>query len=254
MVHLLVECGPMITISIVSHGHAGLLPGLLADIAQCPDVSNVILTHNTPEPTIRNHGMAWMTELENQSPRGFGANHNAAFQLCDTPYFCALNPDVRFRGDPFPELVTCMTANRAALAAPAAVNCEGRIEDNARRFPTVTGLMAKALGIADGRYPYVPGGESFTPEWVSGMFMLLASDKFAGIGGFDEGYYLYYEDVDLCARLRIAGESIRLCPNALVVHAARRESRRNITFLRWHLASMARYFAKRSLWRVSGAW
>jgi len=73
------------------------------------------------------------------------------------------------------------------------------------------------------------------------MFMLLRRDAFAAVGGFDARYHLYYEDVDLCARLRLAGYDIRLVPSASVVHLARRQSRRDIRYLLWHLRSMTRY-------------
>jgi len=71
---------------------------------------------------------------------------------------------------------------------------------------------------------------------------LRASD-YAALGGFDEGFFLYYEDVDLCARLWRGGREVVLCPEVQVVHDARRASRRHLRHMRWHAASMARYFS-----------
>jgi GT2 family glycosyltransferase len=79
------------------------------------------------------------------------------------------------------------------------------------------------------------------------MFLAIRSEAFEAIGGFDERYHLYCEDVDLCARLRLAGWQLRQARDAVVVHDARRASRRSLRHLGWHLASMTR------LWR-SDAW
>ncbi len=72
--------------------------------------------------------------------------------------------------------------------------------------------------------------------------MLFTRDAFARVGGFDERYHLYYEDVDLCARMRLAGREVVFCPTVEIVHAARRESHRNLRFFAWHVQSMLRFF------------
>ncbi len=72
--------------------------------------------------------------------------------------------------------------------------------------------------------------------------MLLPSEAFAAVGGFDERYHLYYEDVDLCARLRLAHRDVVLCPTVEILHDARRESHRNLRYLGWHVRSMLRFF------------
>ena len=77
------------------------------------------------------------------------------------------------------------------------------------------------------------------------MFMLAKRDAFREVSGFDEGYFLYYEDIDLCRRLRRAGFDICLVPSARVIHDARRTSHRSLRYLRWHLASMCRYLTTR---------
>jgi len=73
------------------------------------------------------------------------------------------------------------------------------------------------------------------------------------VGGFDPRYPLYYEDVDLCARLRLARYDIRLVPSASAVHIARRQSRRDIRYFFWHLRSMIRYILSGTRRRVEKA-
>jgi GT2 family glycosyltransferase len=81
----------------------------------------------------------------------------------------------------------------------------------------------------------------FFPHWVAGMFMLLRSETYTAIGGFDERYYLYYEDVDLCRRLRARGLEVVLVPEAHVVHLARRASWHDLQHFLWHARSALRY-------------
>lgn len=236
-----------ITVSIVSHGHGALLPGLLADLSFCPEVVKVIVTRNIPEPVLEVAKPGWLVVIDNPTPKGFGANHNSAFKLAQTTYFAILNPDIRLAGNPFPDLLTSLENGDAALCAPAVVNPAGGLEDSARKFPSLIDLAQKSLHRYDGRLHYMLGSPPLLAPWVAGMFMLLRSSDYASLAGFDEKYFLYYEDVDLCARLWKSGRTILLCPNVHVVHDARRASRRNIRHMAWHAASMARYFRKHFL-------
>ena len=111
------------------------------------------------------------------------------------------------------------------MCAPAVTTPEGTVEDSARRFPSPFDIARKAIGRYDGRVSYALGDRPRAVPWVAGMFMLVRSADFAAIGGFDENFFLYYEDVDLCARLWRAGRKVMLCPEVQIVHDARRASR-----------------------------
>ena len=222
-----------------------MVEALLRDLVNCPEVTRVVLTINVPElePEVPGSLAGLVIVQHNAAPKGFGANHNAAFAYCATPYYCVLNPDVRFDRNPFPVLLGSMR-DGAALCAPAVTTSVGEIEDSARHFPSFLGLLMKLLRVTDGRYQYVKSDPPFHPDWVAGMFMLFRAEDYRAVGGFDEGYFLYYEDVDICARLWKAGRPVLACPRAQVIHDARRASRRNLRYMRWHAASMARYLAK----------
>ncbi len=236
-----------ITLSIVSHRQNGLVNQLLGDIQRhCADRVTLVLTENVPDPTpLTTAGLTCPVQrIANDRIKGFGANHNAAFKYCQTPYFCVVNPDIRLPADPFPALISNFADKTLAVAAPLVRNPAGTVEDSARRYPTPGLLVRKLLGANPGQdYPIDRG--PIQVDWVAGMFMLFRSDAYRDIGGFDEAYFLYYEDVDLCRRLRRAGSLVRYVPAADVVHDARRASRFDPRLAAHHLASMARFLSGR---------
>lgn len=231
----------MVTASIVSHGHGQMVARLADDLLACPEVSRIVITQNVAE-SVEYPADRTIEVRTNDAPHGYGANHNAALADATTPFVCVLNPDIRLQGNPFPALLRCFDDQSVALSAPKIVSPDGTTEDSARRFPTFSSLAAKAFGKNDGTYS--DKTDLLNPDWLAGMFLLMRREDFAKVGGFDEGFYLYYEDVDLCWRLRRAGYQIVQDRSVSVVHDARRESRRSVRFAEWHLASMARYLFK----------
>jgi hypothetical protein len=236
----------LVSISIVSHRHGPLVHDLLRDIERCCTEAEVLLTVNVEEVlTFDSTSFAFpLRIIRNSSAKGFGANHNAAFAHAAGKYFCVLNPDIRLNTNPFPILIEALADEKVGVAAPRITSPSGETEDSARRFPTLWVIARKALTGAQ-HHDYEVANAPLRPEWVAGMFMLFRSEVFRRLGGFDERYFLYYEDVDLCRRLRRRGYDVRLVPSVSAVHDARRQSRRSLYHLRWHLASMLRFFLLR---------
>jgi len=232
-----------VCVSIVSHGHGAMVGRLVNALLYCPEVGQIILTLNVPE-SLAVPEDARITVVQNAIRKGFGANHNAAFKMCQEGFFCVLNPDIEFLADPFPLLIEALESGKAAVSAPLVVSPTGSVEDSIRYFPRPSRLLLKLLFGDEGRYATEPGQENFSPEWCAGMFLLFRSHDFGCLGGFDEGYFLYYEDVDICVRVWQQGMRVVVCPKISVVHDARRDSRRSLKHLRWHLASMLRFFSQ----------
>lgn len=234
----------MITVSIVSHGQGSLVASLLADLARLGRSDlRVVLTQNLPEADPSAPGLA-LEIIRNAERKGFGANHNHALRTSKDDFLCVMNPDVRLPEDPFPALLEALAQPRTGLAAPLVLSAAGTTENSARRFPTFMSLAAKGLGLA-APMDYGNDDERSRPDWVAGMFMLFTAEAFRAVQGFDERYFLYYEDVDLCRRLRLRGYEIRLVDGVRVVHDARKTSHRNLRYLAWHLDSIRRYLTTR---------
>ncbi|MEO8038668.1 MAG: glycosyltransferase, partial [Betaproteobacteria bacterium] len=167
-----------VSLSIVSHGHGSLVSRLLDDLRECIGTRvELILTRNIPEPLPASFAdLPFPTRLiDNSARRGFGANHNAAFNIARGEYFCVLNPDIRIAADPFVVLIDELDDPRVGVVAPRVINLAGKIEDSARRFPTLLSLLWKLF-----RNPvdveYSSGETTLSPDWVAGMFMLFRRD------------------------------------------------------------------------------
>lgn len=189
--------------------------------------------------------------ITNPEPKGFGANHNAAFvhHQKDSAFFCVVNPDICINQNPFPALIACLENPDIGLAAPVVIDSNGVIEDSARIFPTPFKILCKVFGKCRGA-DYFIKSEPIYPDWVGGMFMMFSRNMFEKLNGFNERFFLYYEDVDLCARLRLLGYEVVLCPAAKVIHNAQRSSHRNLKYMKWHLASMLRFFCSKVFLRI----
>lgn len=244
-----------LTLSVVSHGHGALLWRLLDDLQHHPSLrgARVIVTLNVPEDFNR---ARWpgldLLVLRNEQPQGFGANHNAAFRQATGRWFGVLNPDLRLPDDPFPTLLAAAGAQaRPGLVAPRIVDPEGRDEDSVRANLTPWSLLRRRFDPGAGRVSVAADGGAPVFFWLAGMFLLFSVDAYRRISGFDERFFLYCEDYDICARLRLAGADIAIVPGATVVHEAQRDSRRSSRHLRWHLASLARVWTSPVFWRVT---
>jgi len=234
-----------LTISVVSHSQGGLVAPLLEDLDRYCDPGSleVILTVNIPESLpFRGSDYRYpLTVIENPRPKGFGANHNAAFRSASGSGFCVLNPDVRFSCDPFGPFWSRMEDPRVGVVAPLVTDSAGRVADSARHMPTPARILLRILG--GRREEEYDGGHSLVePDWVAGIFMLFPAHVFRESGGFDERYRMYCEDVELCTRLRLLGYRIVQDRSVRVVHDARRESHRNLIHLAWHVRSLTRFF------------
>ena len=234
----------MICLSVVSHGQAPIAAGFLSSLASVkpPLVTRVVYTRNIPEPALAIPDLdpIRFEIIDNAAPHGFGENHNAAFRRCAEPYFCVVNPDILLVEDPFPALVDAFREPALGLAAPLVLSPERQVENTARSLYTPAELL---------RQKWRPRNRAGSADWLAGMFMLFRSDVYRLIGGFDERYFLYIEDVDICTRLRVAGFGLRQQAGAQVIHAAQKRSHRSLRHAAWHTRSMLRYWATPSFWR-----
>lgn len=245
------------TFSIVSHGHGALLHALLNDLNNQPEMlgSSVIITLNVHEAlSVKRWDRLNITVLHNERPKGFGANHNAAFEKCSTRWFVILNPDLRLVSEEtFTNLmrVAAGIQNLGAIA-PTIVNPSGLIEDSVRCNLTPISLFRRII-FADRSFitPRQPAAVGAPFYWLAGMCIMFNSAAYRAVGGFDERFFLYGEDYDISARLYDAGYKLAVDQNVVVCHDAQRDSHRSLMHLRRHVESLLRIWLSKIFWRVT---
>lgn len=236
------QARPIVTLSIVSHGQGTLVAALLQDLLMLDDVAfEVVLTLNIPEDEafLAAGRSLDLRVVRNPTPKGFGANHNAAFALARGRCFAVVNPDIRARGLKLAPLVELLDRG-AGACAPVVRSGDGHVEDSVRRFPTF-GRLASRFVLKRRRPDYTWGDAPLQVDWAAGMFVVFSASAFERVGGFDERFFMYLEDADICRRLRRKGLPTMLQPAVNVVHDAQRASHRSLRHLQWHMTSALRY-------------
>jgi len=174
--------------------------------------------------------------LRRPTNTGFAAAANLGARTSTADLLLFLNPDSIVVPGFLEALIEDLHADpRRAAVAPCVINEDGSPQGNARADPTMmTGLFGRSTLLSRlfpsarlaRRNVLLPEGQAaVSVDWVSGACMLVRRAAFDQVGGFDERYFLYWEDADLCLRLRRAGWGVRFRPDARVVHVGARSSR-----------------------------
>ena len=198
----------------------------------------------------------------NRSDRngGFAYGVNGLFAMARDRDLLLLNPDVRLE---CPEQVRGLMrglVSGVGVVAPRLRNPNGTIQESARRFPTFAGMAGRSTLAQKTRtgqraakhYVRLPLGDTAAPvDWVIGAAMLISNEANRSVGGWDEGFFLYLEDVDFCLRLAQAGWSTMYHPEVEFLHthhrasdASRGGSLFRSSARRHHIKSTLRFFAK----------
>ena len=239
---------------VVSHGHARELETLLPILA--PQVDELLVVANRPGsvPSALPPGVR---VLENAHPRRLSENVNLGTAATSGEWLVYANPDVV----PEPNAVAALvsfgeTRERCGLAGPRTLWPDGRWQPTRRRFPTVRGTIVRRTPLRRLRPPlegqrdhYLLDEDVEGPieaDWLLGAFLLMRRAMLDELGGWDEGYRHYVEDIDLAYRAMRAGWERWYVPEATVTHdwaqvIDRRFASRHTL---WHARGMARFVRK----------
>lgn len=211
-----------------SEGHIDRVTLVVHDNSGDPAYSRT--ARQTMEDVIEN--AAWMSGSFQVAPdnSGYGGGHNAAASGISADLHLVLNPDVDLAEDALTRGIRELIDNPdVALVAPRVEGDDGNREFLCRRYPSVLVLLLRAFAPAFIRRHFtarldhyemrdVCDGDATTDvELASGCFMLMRSDAFNAVGGFDDRYFLYFEDYDLSMRLAELGK-LRFQPAMAIVH------------------------------------
>ncbi len=248
-----------ICISVVSHGHLKLLKRLnvLPTLAKNSKIK-IKLQDNSNEDGLK----SWCLENNicyevNNKPLGFGHNNNIIFSrfkkslpTLDDGYFIVLNPDVVISEEKIIDLIITMKNNEANIGAIDLYKDKGFKEsDNSiRNYPKLTDFFKSFLfnnnpSIIDKTTIEHP---TFV-QWAAGSFLCFSLKHYEKLNGFDEKYFMYCEDLDICYRSDFQYScKVLYCPNVKAIHLAQHANRSLLSkhFI-WHISSICRYFTKR---------
>jgi N-acetylglucosaminyl-diphospho-decaprenol L-rhamnosyltransferase len=214
---------------VVSYRSAATLRGCVEPLAAMADVRVTVVDNASPDDAVET--IADLDVAVVRAPRngGFSYGCNIGAARCTAPFLLFLNPDARIDAAALDALAAVLRDDPdAALVGPRILDDDGSLTFSLRRFPRLRSTYAQALFLHRVRPSAAWTDELIrdpaayerprTAEWVSGACMLVRRAAYEAIGGFDERFFLYCEDSDLCQRLWRAGHSVRFEPRAVVGH------------------------------------
>ncbi|MFC0009643.1 glycosyltransferase family 2 protein [Devosia nitrariae] len=232
--------------SLLAHGIAQL-DGITVVDNCSGDESLALMQAALPQVTIK------------PAPRndGYGAGINFGVSGVDSEYLLILNPDTYFERDSVTEVLDYMDEHPdVGMGGLGLVNPDGSRQYSARRFYSTLDIVGRRVPQTEqllrrriDRHLMIEetnAGQPFEAEWVMGTGFIIRRDLFLQLGGMDEAYFLYMEDVDLCARIWVSGHKVVCFPASQLVHDHQRTSATGLTSRagRAHLKSLMHFARK----------
>ena len=241
---------PAIDVVVVSYRSRDRLRRCVEPLAHADDVHVVVVDNASGDGSLNAVADLPVHRIPLDRNGGFSHGNNVGWRAGRSPLVLFLNPDAWIDVDALRQLARVFDDDRVGAAAPRIVDPEGHVHESQRRFPTLRGTWAWALFLHrlfpeveelvrdEGAYRR-PG----SPDWVSGACILVRRSVLERIGGWDEGFFLYSEDTDLCRRIRDLGLDVRFEPAAVAFHEGGQSAPRT-TLLPVLAASRLRYSTK----------
>lgn len=246
-----------IFISVISHGHSELI-NKLECLAELSEEFNVVVKSNKPQDCFddinRKSNFHW---LNGDYGLGFGHNNNIVYEHCrkllgmlEEDYFIVLNPDVIIEAGEILNLVEKMNVNSSKISAINLFkdNNKSIYDYSIRNFPSFSQFVQSFLGFEN--RAILDKSKLNTPtyvDWAAGSFLAFKASHYAELNGFDENYFMYCEDIDMCYRSQLFGERVLYFPEIKAIHLAKHANRKLVSkHFYWHVKSVIRFLLTKS--------
>lgn len=248
-------------ISTVSHNHSDMIVNM-DSLRQAADVADVhvICRDNAPQEELKGYCQQnGVTYIANTSKKGFSANNNLNFlhylstlEPQSDDYFLLLNPDVQITPQALENLRQFIgLSGKEIVAGNLYLDADEHVEDdNIRRFPKLWSFIsAYAMNNRSTVIRKADIRDVQSPLWASGALIAVKASVYQQLGGLDEKYYMYCEDIDFCYRAHKAGYQVAFSEETKAVHWRQRASRKLLSrYFVWHLSSALRFcFARKKV-------
>lgn len=220
----------LVDVVVVSYNSADHLRACVEALSRDDDVTVTVVDNASADGSLETIADLRVRSIPTGANLGFARGCNIGWAGGSSPYVLFLNPDAQLARPSFDALVAVLDSVPAAgVAAPRIVSDEGELQWSLRRFPRLRSTYAQALFlhrlarnaawadevIRDRSWYERPG----TQEWASGACLLVRRSVLEQLAGFDERFFIYCEDIDLCYRCRQEGHEVQYVPDAVAVHA-----------------------------------
>jgi len=248
---------PKVAIVVVSHNTKGLLLTCINSVIEStqPDDVEIVVVDNASrdgsyEAVLRDHPQ--VVAISNEVNVGFAAACNQGIRATSAPLILLLNSDAQLTSQAFHALCDCMLVDRCGAAGCKLVNADGVEVVSVRNFLTPFNQALEMAGITN-RFrlrqlsrTYRPALSQKSPDcsvdWVEGSCLILRRAALDEMGLFDERFFMYSEDEDLCLRLRLAGWSVCYSAAGAAVHVGGASTAQNRVEMLRHFYSSQLYF------------
>ena len=204
--------------------------------------------------------------ISNPNNVGFASANNQAFKIATGNFILIINPDIQISDQTnLRELcVRLQMDDNIGIIATRLQYADGSIQESARGFPNPLAQLVRGLNLEKHFKSYkfynkfVMDAQGITTDvevdWVIGAFMLIKKSILEEVNYFDSNYFMYYEDADLCIRLRKKGYKTLYTPTNVATHSYQRDSaKKPISWLKMlHVKSILRFYLKHSFYLFSG--
>ncbi|WP_207761118.1 glycosyltransferase family 2 protein [Bifidobacterium simiarum] len=182
---------------------------------------------------------------------GFGRGHNLVLNQLDSDYHAIVNPDIILKEDAFSKLIDFMEKRPdVGMCIPRIETTSGELQAAYRKELTVLDMVIRMVcpslfpkRMKDHTLQHMDYSKPFDVPFGQGSFLVIRTPLYQKLGGFDDDFFLYLEDADLCKRVN-AVSKLEYCPYATVTHKWMQGSHKNIKLLKLHVQSMIHYFNK----------
>lgn len=181
---------------------------------------------------------------------GFGKGHNFVLDKLNSKYHAIINPDILLQEDAFSKIIDFMQDETIGMVIPRLTDENGNLQAVYRRELTVKDMFIRMFlkGCFKKRQAYhtmqdCDYSKPFQVPFGQGSFLVIRTSLLKKINGFDDRYFMYMEDADLCKQVNQISK-LMYCPNATVIHKWEKGSHKNMNLFKIHLQSMIKYFSK----------
>jgi N-acetylglucosaminyl-diphospho-decaprenol L-rhamnosyltransferase len=228
----------VLSIIIVSYNCRDALRQCLASLP----AGRVVVVDNGGDADFVRREFPAVNFIANDSNRGFAAACNQGIRATTEPFVLLLNPDTVVTRSALEQLLAVMSDKRIGACGPRIRNADGSPQISVRRFPTLGRLVLAEFGLRGRYYVTRPGTDV---DQLMGSCLLLRRAALEEIGLLDERFFVYFEEVDLCLRLKQAGWRVVFAPDAEITHIGGQSSQTDRTAsLRYRYRSLFEFYRK----------